>query len=335
MTSTLEHEYRARALRRATGALSEDRMRRLKSKSDKKSVVFWLFLFPALLLFFFVMIIPFIMGIVYSFSDWSSSAKTGAHIQFIGLTNYFECFEDPSFLYSIAITVFFSVFNIAALNIVALCLALLVTSKIKYAKVYRAGFFIPYLIGGLVLGYVWQFFFNNTLPAIGKAFAFLADFADPDHYVLSDVTASLFAMVFVNTWKYAGYFMMVFIAAIESIPVELMEAGRIDGANPLQQLFHIIIPMIAQAFTITLFLALLSSFKEFDVNISFTGGGPSVMFMGQPIMGTQLLALHIYNEAFVANNLAGAQARAVLFFLVVGVISIFQVRATKKREIEL
>ena len=304
-------------------------------KTRENRIVFWLFLTPVLFAFLMVVIIPFFMGIFYSFTSWSSSARAGGGLKFIGLTNFTESLSDPSFLYSFILTFVYTAINVLAINLVSFALALLVTSAIKGRNIYRVGFFLPNLIGGLILGYVWQFIFNNAIPGIGKAWEFLALLANPDNLILADRNASVLALVVVGTWQYAGYIMMIFVAALESVPVELHEAARIDGASGWHRLKNITIPMVAQAFTITLFLTLVNSFKQFDVNVSLTSGGPAAMFLGKPLFGTELLALDIYRTAFVANNLAQGQARAFIFFIVLVVISIIQVRTSKKREIEL
>ena len=301
----------------------------------ENKIVFWLFLSPVLIAFLMVVIVPFILGIFYSFTSWSSSARAGAGQEFIGFTNFTESLSDPSFLYSFLLTFIYTAINVLVINIVSFALALLVTSAIKGRNLYRIGFFLPNLIGGLILGYVWQFIFNNAIPGLGRIWEFLSPLANPDNLILADRNASILALVAVGTWQYAGYIMMIYVAALESVPVELHEAARIDGATAWHRLKNITIPMVAQAFTITLFLTLVNSFKQFDVNVSLTAGGPSTMFLGKPIFGTELLALDIYNTAFLANNLAQGQARAFIFFLVLVVISIIQVRSSKKREIEL
>lgn len=301
-------------------------------KTDR--FVFWLFLIPTLLAFLMVVIIPFFLGIFYSLTSWSSSARLGATLEFVGLTNFIESLKDPSFIYSFLLTCIYTVLNIIAINAVAFGLALLVTSAIKGRNIYRVGFFLPNLIGGLILGYIWQFVFNNAIPTLGELLK-LPFLTNPENLILADRNASVIALVIVGTWQYAGYIMMIYVAALESVPVELLEAARIDGANALQRLRTVTIPMVAQAFTITVFLTLVNSFKQFDVNVSLTAGGPSTIFMGKPMNGTELLALDIYNTAFLANNLAQGQARAFLFFLVLVLISVLQVRASKKREVEL
>lgn len=301
----------------------------------KHDYIFWLFLTPVILAFLLVVAIPFSIGIFYSFTNWSSSARIDNELQFVGMKNFIETFKDPTFIYSFLVTIIYTVFNIIAVNVVALILALSVTSKLKLRNIYRVGFFIPNLIGGLILGYIWQFIFNNAIPSLGNIFPFLSELANPDNLILSKVGSALGALVTVSTWQYAGYIMMIYIAAIEGIPTELMEAATIDGANYFERFKAVTVPMIAQAFTVTLFLTLVNSFKQFDVNVSLTSGGPSTIFNGIPIFGTELLAMNIYNTAFIANNMAEAQARAVIFFLVLVIISIIQVTINKKKEIVL
>lgn len=302
-------------------------------RKPKHSVAFWVFLAPVLIAFLLVIFIPFVMGIYYSFTDWSASARA-TETKIVGLVNYQKSLSDPKFLYSFIITSAYTLVNMVAVNIIAFLLALLVSSRIKGRNAYRAGYFIPNLIGGLVLGFVWQFIFNNAIPAIAAAIHF-DWFAQPEHLFLANNVSAIVAMVIVGTWQYSGYIMMIYLAAIQSIPAELLESAQIDGAGSWHRLRHITFPMVAQAFTVTTFLTLINSFKQFDVNVSLTAGGPSTMFGGQAIKGTELLALNIYNKGFTGMDLAQGQARAFLFFLVLVVISIIQVKANKKKEIEL
>lgn len=297
--------------------------------------IFWLFLAPVLFAFFMVIVIPFFMGAYYSFTDWSASARAGAGLRFVGLQNFIQSVKDPGFIYSFSLTLAYTIVNMLVINTVAFFLAIMVTSNIPLRNLYRAGFFIPYLIGGLILGYIWQFIFNNAIPAIGEFSGILSFLADPENLVLSKRTSAVLAIVAAGTWQYAGYIMMIYVAAIESIPAEMHEAASIDGAGFWSKLRHITMPMVAQAFTITMFLTLINSFKQFDVNVSLTAGGPSTIFMGKPIFATELLALNIYNTAFVGNKIAMGQARAVIFFLVLVIIALIQVYINKKREVEM
>ena len=303
-------------------------------RKAKHPAIFWLFLAPVLLAFALVIVIPFLLGVYYSFTNWTATARLGDSLKVVGLRNFAGILKDPSFTYSFILTVVYTVLNMIVINVVSFSLAMLVTLRLKGRNVYRAGFFVPNLIGGLILGYVWQFIFNNAVPSIGTMLG-LASWANPDNLILARSGTALIALVVVGTWQYAGYIMVIYVAAIETIPQELVEAAQIDGASPFRRLRAITLPMTRQAFTITIFLTLVNSFKQFDVNVSLTGGGPSAMFQGQPIYGTQLLAMNIYNQGFKSNDMAGGQARAVVFFLVLVIVSIIQVSVNKKREIEL
>jgi len=304
-------------------------------RERENALIFWLFLAPVLFTFLVVIIIPFFMGIFYSFTNWSSSARLDNALRFVGMENFINSLQDPTFLYSFLVTSVYTVLNVMLTNAVALALALVVTSRLKFKNIYRAGFFIPNLIGGLVLGYIWQFIFNNAIPAMGETFGFLSGLANPDNLILSKVSSAIGALITAGVWQYAGYIMLIYIAALEGVPRSLFEAATIDGANEFQKFKNITIPMVAQAFTITLFLTLIQSFKQFDVNVSLTAGGPSAMFLEKPLFGTEFLALNIYNTAFVKNVLAEGQARAVLFFVVLVVVSIIQVNINKKKEVEM
>ena len=304
-------------------------------RHKQNTFIFWLFLSPVLFAFVIVIVIPFFLGIFYSFTNWSSSARANSVLTFIGLKNFDRIFRDPSFLYSFLVTTVYTVLNVVTINVVALLLAVVVTTKLKLRNLYRVGFFIPNLIGGLVLGYVWRFIFNNAIPALGDVIPLLSGFANANNLILGKVNSSVMALVLVGTWQYAGYIMMIYIAAIEGVPESLIEAATIDGANSFQRFMSITVPMVAQAFTITTFLTLVQSFKQFDINVSLTAGGPSTMFMGKPIFGTELLSLNIYNTAFIANNLAEGQAKAVIFFIVLVIVSIIQVTVNKKKEVEM
>ena len=303
-------------------------------KNQKHDMVFWLFLAPAILAFLMVILIPFIMGIFYSLTDWTSRPRPDG-LNFVGLENFISSFKDSSFIYSFLLTIIYTVANMLLINVTAFALALLVTSRIKYKNIYRAGFFLPNLIGGLILGYIWQFIFNMVIPNFPVLSAVFPAISDPSNLMLATRTPAVLALVIAGSWQYAGYIMMIYVAAIISVPEELFEAAKIDGASPAKNLLHIIIPMTAQAFTITMFLTLVQSFKQFDVNVSLTGGGPSTQFMGSFMRGTELLALDIYNTAFTANSLAQSQARSVIFFVVLVIISLLQVWRNKRKEVEL
>jgi len=305
------------------------------TKKTESSLVFWIFLLPVLFAFIMVMVIPFVLGSYYAFTNWTSSARVDSGLKFVGFENFSNSLKDPSFLYSFGITFVYTILNMIVINIVAFVLALFVTGDLRFKNLYRVGFFVPNLIGGIILGYIWQFIFNNALPSLGSIVPALDFLSDPANLMLSKPNTAIAAMIIVGTWQYAGYIMMIYVAAIENIPQELIEASRIDGATTWVRLKSITIPLCAQAFTVTMFLTLVNSFKQFDVNVSLTSGGPSTILMSQPIFGTELLALNIYNTAFISNKLSEAQARAFIFFLILAIISIIQVNVNKKKEIEL
>ncbi len=293
------------------------------NKSRTERITFWLFLFPSLFAFIMVLVIPFLLGVYYSFTDWNGIKKT---VNFVGFDNYVEAFkQDPRFIYSILLTIIYALMMIIAVNVVSFGLALLVTKGLKFQPLYRVGFFIPNLIGGLILGYIWQFIYNSAVPAMQIT----------DVIILGDRNLSVIAMVATGTWQYAGYIMLIYVTALQNVPKELTEAAEIDGATAWQRLRHITIPMVIPAFTVTLFLTLVNSFKQFDVNVSLTNGGPAVSFMDQAMNGTELLALNIYNEAFISLHMALGQAKAIIFFLALLIVSLIQVYLNKKKEVEM
>jgi len=283
---------------------------------------FWdtLFLAPAVLAFLAVIIVPFILGIYYSLTDWNGIQPTW---NFVGLANYPAMFAELQFRYSFFITLLFTIINVVLVNLVGFGLALLGTSKLALRNFYRAGFFVPNLIGGIVLGYIWQFMFNNLFPAMFSAKSMLAQ-----------STGAIWALSFVNTWQYSGYIMMIYIAAIQSIPDSVMEAASVDGATYMVRLRKILIPMMANSFTITLFLTLTNSFKQYDMNFTLTNGGPSAKFMGSIVKGSQLLAMDIFTTANSRSLLAFAQAKAVVFFIMLVTFSLIQVSISRRKEIE-
>ncbi|MHB9145212.1 MAG: carbohydrate ABC transporter permease [Symbiobacteriia bacterium] len=301
----------------------------MRRKSFEDRSVFWGFLAPTLFALAMVIIIPFVLGVYYSFTDWSG--VSGIVTRWIGLKNFRIIFRDVRFFYSFGLTAIYALLSMLVINVVAFSLALLVTQELKLKNIYRTGFFLPNLIGGLVLGYIWQFVFNAALPAAGNALhiEFLRQ------SMLSQPKTAFLALVFVYSWQYAGYIMMIYIAALQNVPRELNEAAAIDGAAGWQRLRHITLPMIAPAFTVASFLTLVNSFKMFDVNVSLTGGLPSADFAGQAVFGTELVAMNIYNTAFSMNKMAQGQAKAVVFFVVLAGLSLIQVHFNKKREVEL
>jgi len=300
------------------------------NRYKKDKLVFWAFLAPALLAFSIVVVIPFLMGIYYSLTDWTAIA--GADTNWVGFANYKAMFSDVKFNYSFMRTIIFTLISVITINVISLMLALLVTRKVPAQSFFRAGFFFPNLIGGLVLGYIWQFIFRDIIPSLGEV---LGIKALEELLILADPTLALFGLIAAFTWQYAGYIMMIYIAALLNVPQELIEASQIDGAGPYRRFKNITVPMIAQAFTITSFLTLVNSFKQYDMVISLTDGGPSALFAGDIVNSTEFLAVNIYNVAFKYNNMAEGQARAIVFFAVLAIVAVVQVYVNKKKEVEL
>ena len=291
---------------------------------QKRKLTEFLFLLPTLIAFLMVIIIPFIFGIYYSFTDWQG---TGAVSQSVGFANYRAIFQEPGFLHSFLVTLLFTVLNIITVNVVAFVISLLVTSEIRGRNVYRAGFFVPNLIGGIVLGLVWQFIFSNILPSIGQSLGL----STLSKSLISNKDTVMITLVTVNTWQYAGYIMLIYVAAIQGISKSVMEAAEVDGARYWTRVRKIQIPLMANAFTISLFLTLTNSFKMYDVNVALTNGGPVSIFMMKPVQASELLALNIYNTAFKYNNMAQGQAKAVIFFIVLTIFSVIQVTWNKSK----
>ena len=294
---------------------------------QKRKLTEFLFLLPTLIAFLMVIIIPFIFGIYYSFTDWQG---TGAVNQVVGFENYKAIFQDPGFLHSFLVTLLFTVLNIITVNVVAFLISLLVTSEIRGRNVYRAGFFVPNLIGGIVLGLVWQFIFSNILPSVGQTLGL----PTLSKSLISNKDTVMITLVTVNTWQYAGYIMLIYVASIQGISKSVMEAAEVDGARYWTRVGKIQIPLMANAFTISLFLTLTNSFKMYDVNVALTNGGPVSIFMMKPVQASELLALNIYNTAFKYNNMAQGQAKAVIFFIVLTIFSVIQVTWNKSKEVE-
>ncbi|MCC8076718.1 MAG: sugar ABC transporter permease [Clostridiales bacterium] len=285
-----------------------------------KSIINFLFLFPLLFTFAVTVIIPLVLGIFYSFTDWTGIKYT----EFVGLANYIAMFKETSFLWSLIITVLFVVFNMIFVNVVGFLLALLCTSRLKGVGFFRAAYFLPNLIGGIVLGYIWQFVFNNVLVQVTGT------------SLLSKTPTAFAAIIVVYIWQYAGYIMLIYINGLVTVPGDVLEAAAIDGANAVTTLFRIKLPMIASTITICTFLTLTSAFKQFDVNMALTNGTGSVQFMGNYLTnGTQMLALNIYNTAISKNSYALGQAKAVLFFIILACVSLVQVRMSNSKEVEM
>jgi raffinose/stachyose/melibiose transport system permease protein len=295
----------------------------MEKKMLKKQNWGWYALFTVPLLFIFttVVIIPFAGGIMYSFFSWDGLPLNPKIFQ--GLGNYGKLLTDTRFLATAGRTLGFTLIAIVSINVLGLSFALIVTTKLKVRNIARTMLFAPYLIGGLILGYIWKFILGDAFRAIGEASGLSSIFFN----WLLQPSSALLSIVVVATWQMAGYIMIIYITGIQSIPEEVIEAAHIDGASFWQTFLKIRFPLIMQSFTICLFLSLSNCFKIFDVNLSLTAGGP--------YSSTEMFAMNIYNEIFALNNYGYGQAKAIVFFLAVAVITLVQVSITKKREVSM
>ncbi|QAA34999.1 carbohydrate ABC transporter permease [Clostridium manihotivorum] len=291
------------------------------NKKYKNKITTALFVIPSLFIFVNVVIIPFIMGVIYSFTNWDGFAFTGA--SFVGIKNYISAFQDGKFAASFLLTTKYVIAMTILVNIVGLSLAMLVTSKVKFKNFFRAVYFLPNLIGGLILGFIWKFVFTKLFENLGQMTHTSKIFFN----WLDNPTAAFWALVIVGVWQMAGYVMIIYIASIESISDEVLEAADIDGASAWTKFRKVTVPLIAPAFTVSLFVTLANSFKQYDTNLSLTNGGP--------FGSTELISMNIFSTAFGYNKYAEAQAKSIMFFLVIMIITIVQISITKKKEVEM
>jgi raffinose/stachyose/melibiose transport system permease protein len=278
-------------------------------KMPKKYYAF--FTLPTVIAFSIAFLIPFILGIYLSFTRFTTVTNS----QWIGAANYIRAFtDDNNFLNAAVFTVKFAVVSIILINVLAFFLALLLTRKIKGTNLFRTVFFMPNLIGGIVLGYIWQLIINGILLNFGVDITYSANYG-------------FWGLVVVLNWQMVGYMMIIYIAAIQNIPTELIEAAKIDGANGWQIIRSITIPMVMPAITICTFLTVTNSFKLFDQNLALTAGAPA--------RASSMLALDIYTTFYGRMGYEGVgQAKAVIFSLFVALIALLQIRLTRTKEVE-
>ena len=281
---------------------------------EKTIKKYWpLFLLPTLAAFIIGFIIPFFQGAYLSFCKFQTVNKA----TFVGITNYIKAFSDPQFAQSFWLTVRFTIVSTLLINVFALAVALLLTRNIRGTNLFRTVFFMPNLIGGIVLGYIWQILLNCVLSLLGKPLLQL------------DATYGYWGLIILMAWQQVGYMMIIYIAGLQSIPNDYLEAARIDGATTWQTLWRIKIPNLMPSITICLFLTLTNSFKLFDQNLALTGG--------EPAHASELIALNIYNTFYVRSGAQWkgiGQAKAVIFCIIVVIISLIQLRATRSKEVQ-
>ena len=273
---------------------------------------------PGTVLFLAVVIVPFVYGLYLTFTSWDGVSLSKP---FVGLQNFADAFKDTTYWQAMGRTVIYSIFAVILINIVAFLLAYLLTSGVKGQNFFRAGFFVPNLIGGIVLGYVWQFVFNRAFVAIGKALGNAGAVS-----LLSSPNGAMFCLILVSVWQYAGYMMLIYVAGFMSVSNDVKEAAMIDGCTPSQAMWNVTVPLMRSSFVQCIFLSITRCFVVYDVNLSLTKGEP----FGSSVMA----AMHVYNQAFTYKNYGLGQAEAVILFLVCAIVGVTQVMVGKKGEVE-
>lgn len=269
-----------------------------------------IFVFPTLLAFTLGFIVPFVMGVGLSFCKFT----TVTDAEFIGFSNYIEALRDTVFRHSFVFTALFAAASLVVINILAFALAMALTKKLRGTNLFRTIFFMPNLIGGIVLGYIWQLIFNGILSKYSTALAL-------------NEWYGFWGLIILVSWQQIGYMMIIYIAGLQSVPGDVMEASQIDGAGSWQRLWRITIPMMMPSITICTFLSITNGFKLFDQNLSLTAGEPAKM--------SEMMALNIFNTFYGRTGWEGVgQAKAVLFFLLVVAIGLLQLRMTRKKEVQ-
>jgi len=287
----------------------------LKSNGIKKFGIFAAF---PLAVFAIVLFFPFAQGFYLTFTNWDGFEQTA----YVGFDNYVKSFKDPVFWSTLTFTFKFVIVSLIAVNVVAFGLALLVTTKLRSANILRTFFFVPNLIGGVILGVIWQFIFNTALVSLSSKYNlnFLSE------SWLNQTNTAFWALIIVTVWQSSGYMMIIYITGLISIEQDVIEAARVDGASPFKMLWAIKMPLMAQAFTISLFLTLRNGFMAYDVNLALTGGGP--------YRTTELISMHIFQDAFAFGNFGTGQSKAIVMFIIVAAAALVQVTISKRLEVE-
>ena len=288
-------------------------------RKPKRKIYSLIFVLPTFAAFIIGFIYPFFSGVYLSFCKF----RTTSNAKFIGLDNYVKAFENEGFLRSFWFTALFVVVSVVLINLIAFFVAYALTLGIRGSNVFRTVFFMPNLIGGIILGFIWQQIFNGVLKHYGTNLALNSTFG-------------FWGLIILMCWQQAGYMMIIYIAGFQSVPSDLYEDAKIDGANKKQLLKNVTIPMMMPSITICTFLTLTNSFKLFDQNLALTGGAPGVVSeSGTMIYQTEMMALNIYNTFYSnANSRGVGQAEAVIFFVIVVVIALAQLAITRKREVQ-
>ncbi|MCD7883913.1 MAG: sugar ABC transporter permease [Lachnospiraceae bacterium] len=289
-----------------------------KNTTSYKVSQFLMFAGPAAVLFIAVVLVPFVYGLYLTFTSWDGVSKTKP---FVGLANYAAAFSDSAYWAALGRTAFYTVIAVVLVNVVAFLLAYLVTSGIKGQNFFRAGFFIPNLIGGIVLGYVWKFVFNRALVSLGNSLSIGALSTS----WLATTGGAMLCLIIVSVWQYAGYMMLIYVAGFMSVSKSLMEAAQIDGCTKSQAMKNVTIPLMRSSFVQCIFLTLTRCFMVYDVNLSLTNG--------EPFNSSVLAAMHVYNQAFTYKNYGTGQAEALILFVICAIVGVTQVYVGQKGEV--
>lgn len=288
-------------------------------RNKNKGKDFCMFALPGMFCFFAVVIIPFVYGVYLTLTDWNGVAKVK---NFIGLENFKGVMKDGQFWTSLGLTFKYVILVVLLVNVIAFLLAYLLTRGIKGQNFFRAGFFTPNLIGGIVLGYIWQFVFSRVFVNVGEATGWKLFGVS----WLSDPTKAFVALVAVSVWQLSGYMILIYVAGFMGLSEDVMEAASIDGASGWVKMKSIIMPLMMSSVTICLFLTLSRAFMVYDVNLSLTAGAPYGT--------TEMAAMHVYEKAFTSRQFGVGQAEAFILFIIVACISGIRVYLTKKKEVE-
>lgn len=278
---------------------------------------FPVFVLPTLVAFTIGFIAPFLLGIYLSFCKFT----TVTDAKFIGFKNYTKILEDSTFFHATWYTALFTIVTVLLINVIAFAVALLLTKGIKGTNIFRTVFFMPNLIGGIVLGYVWKFVFNRAFVALGKSLSIGALSTS----WLATTNGAMACLIIVSVWQYAGYMMLIYVAGFMSVSKSLMEAAQIDGCTKTQATINVTIPLMRSSFVQCLFLTITRCFMVYDVNLSLT--------KGEPFNSSVMAAMHVYNQAFSYKNYGVGQAEALVLFIVCAIVGVTQVYIGKKGEV--
>lgn len=278
---------------------------------------FPVFVLPTLIAFTIGFLAPFVLGVYLSFCKFT----TVTDAKFIGLSNYVKILGDGDFLHSLWFTALFTIVTVLLINIFAFAVAMLLTKNIKGTNIFRTVFFMPNLIGGIVLGYVWKFVFNRAFVSLGKSLSVGALSTS----WLATTNGAMACLIIVSVWQYAGYMMLIYVAGFMSVSKSLMEAAQIDGCTKTQATINVTIPLMRSSFVQCLFLTITRCFMVYDVNLSLT--------KGEPFNSSVMAAMHVYNQAFTYKNYGTGQAEALILFVVCAIVGVTQVYIGKKGEV--